>query len=482
MHATFTATQLRNSPTVLRFLHQKNIASKPWTTGASDLNIETDAIMKYLDHIFPFLFPHCRPSLFETGRSWILALLRESKFAYHSVLGLTSFFFTLALTDVYSGTYADCTDQLWARLDRDIHECFQSIQNDLLALCAPKIDVTVCEKVYLMGSIINFIVFECALGQSAGWMVHLPPAIALFKDLLNRPGRGEPKMRSTLLAIGPPIWYKAENETYIWSPEQAGFRFFAALLVFCDIIASTALRKAPQLTMYHDTVLDSGDNGAPVLGFTQIRLSAIVGCPSSVLQAIGQIATLDSWKAEQSAMNDDVQSELFERSSSISLSLANAEARLELNHLESAPHSDPLLPFRSYAVRVTTASPYRITTSVWISAAQIYLSLVVNGFRWSDASIHDLVANILRLIPLIPSNEFRTLAWPLCVAGCLASQSQESYFREIFATKKILEIIGSPKEAIRVVEKVWKSRSNIDEKTWSLASCLGILGNPLLLI
>lgn len=63
---------------------------------------EMDFVMIYLDYVWPFLFPFYRPPLVGTSRAWTLASLQQSRAVFHSVLSLSSFFFTFGLKDCLS--------------------------------------------------------------------------------------------------------------------------------------------------------------------------------------------------------------------------------------------------------------------------------------------------------------------------------------------------------------------------------------------
>jgi len=447
---------------------------------ASDYEI--DFITKYLDYVFPSLFPFYRPAIFETGRSWLLSLLRHNRIAFHSALSLTSYFFTIALRDAYGDAYSDCTTELWSRLEKQTDRCFEMIHTDMLDLNLRNKTATVLDKVYVMESVIQILMFEAVLGRSADWNLHLTAALALFDEVLSGVDSHNSKMISLLHSIGTPFWYKAEYDHYMWNPDQAGFRFFAALLIFIDIIASTALAQPPRLSPYHSDLLANQDDGAPILGFTHLRLSAVIGCQNSVIVSIGQIAALYAWKQSVKRKGRLQILEVVERAARISASLNSTLATFDSKESLQPPELPLNLPFQSYAVRSGASASFITTTRIWIHAAQVYLAVVVSGWQPSDAEVRGGVSRILKLLHNVPSNHIRTLAWPLCVAGCLASVNQEQEFRDIFTAKKEVELVGSLNEARRVMEKVWQSRMTLDTATWDLTTCFSILGKPVLLI
>jgi hypothetical protein len=449
---------------------------------SQQLDYETDFIMKYLDYVFPTLFPFYQPAIFETGRSWLLSLLRNSQASFHSALSITSYFFTIAITDAYGDAYADCNRDLWARLEDQINKCFEIVHADMLGLHLRDKMAPALDKVHGIESIIQVLMFEVVIGKSADWNLHLTPAIALFEEVMSSPKSHSSKLVSVLHSIGQPTWHKAEFGHYIWNPDQAGFRFFAALLMFIDVIASTALRQPPRLAPYHSELLSEHDNGAPILGFTYLRLSSVVGCQNSAILAIGQIAALDSWKHSAVRADSLSMTELAERALPIFTVLKSTLDALDSDSTRDHAHVPLSFPFQSYVDRSHASAPTITTTRIWTLAARIYLTVVAVGWQPFHSDIHSDVAHVLKLLSTVPSIHLRVLAWPLCVAGCLASIDQQQSFRDVFASKTKLELLGSLNEARQVMEKVWKIGPTMDPDTWDLVACLSIMEKPVLLI
>ena len=448
---------------------------------------ELDFTAKYLDHVFPFLFPFYKPAIFETGRSWLLSLLKHSKIALHTALGLSSFFFAVALNNAYGDDYAYEKSQTWHRLTEHADHSFEGMQMDVRALLGSGCETTVLEKVRMIESIIHVLLFESVIGRSGDWEPHLTPAVALFRQILEAVSDQKPKMLSALLSIGSPVWYKLENDSYIWNPDQAGFRFFTSLLVFTDIIATTAQRREPSLKPLHNDILGE-DTGAPVLGFTRVRLSSVLGVQNSVMLAIAEGSSLGTQKESDREMEDAVKIKLNDRLMSVVDELEPL-CKIPPDH---EPWNDsvdaPGLAFQSYSVRATTRSPSTMTTAVWALAAQIYLLSIAGVSEYDNISVDMCIDRIISIIQRTPSRHLRTLAWPLCVAGCFASISRRDDIRKIFQGQTDLQLIGSPKEAWQVIQEVWRQRGDADEHVWdgsfhlNLASCLNVLGRAVLLI
>jgi hypothetical protein len=444
--------------------------------------VEINLISKYLDFVFPSFFPFYRPSFFDAGRSWLHDLLGKSKVAYHSAVSLTSYFITIALADIDSDPgHVDCKQLQWKHVEQETDKCFESLRTDILALNM-NMQATRSEKVEMLGSVIQILVAEMALGKSSPWETHLPPAFALFEGLMVSSTKSdEVQNQSTftliLLEIGSPLWIRPGQGGHIWSPHQSGFRFYAGLLIFIDVVASTALQKAPRLLRYHSNVLANTDVGTSVLGQAEVRLSGLIGCRNDVIRLVAEIAALDAWKEQCIDTNSFSIADLFERASGI----ANRVTK-SIEVIQNAS----MAPFhgnhRAHFDMSPDPSTSSIPTLIWAHAAQLYLEVVIHGWRLCRPGIRASVAQIIGLFCKVPMYHYRALAWPLCVAGCLSLESEEASFMALFYDLDKAYTIGALEDVRQIVEKVWQNRSVVDYNTWDLASCFSILGSPILLV
>jgi hypothetical protein len=449
--------------------------------------IETDFIMKYLDFVFPSLFPFYRPSLFETGRSWLLVSLGKSKVAYHSAVSLTNYFFTVALADdEHSEDHTGCKQLRWKEVEDQTNKCFESLRTDMLAsnLNSEGTQSTKLERVEILESVIQILIFEIALGKSAPWNFHLSPAFALFEEVMasnDTPYQGQDQSRltSVLLEIGQPSWTNPAQGSHIWSPDQAGFRFCAGILIFIDVVASTAIQKAPGLLSYHSDILAHKDDGKYAVNDAEVRLSTLIGCRSWVVRSIAEISALDAWKLEGIDANTLPVAELVDRASKIASSLMDSVLEIQTESTVNTPsYLNNRAPFD------TSPDPFASSKStlIWAYAAQLYLSVVVYGWQLSNAEIRTNVDRIIGLLRTVPSYQLRALAWPLCVAGCLALEPEEESFKALYSNRGKIYTVGALDDARQIMERVWQMRTILDVTTWNLASCFGILGSPVLLV
>ncbi|KAK3369638.1 fungal-specific transcription factor domain-containing protein [Lasiosphaeria ovina] len=498
-------------------------------------DLEADCIYMYLENDFPYLFPFYRAP--RTGHSkapaWLLAFLRQNEAVFHSVLAFSSYFFTVALNDVFPGAaYAGCKFTAWGQVAREADKCFATIQRDLQDLARRGADVTLVEQARVMESIMQLLIFDMFVGASQQWELHLNPATTLLADIFAQHGCADSDAFSRLLHEMAPAGYP--------TPDQEAFRFFTAVLLFTDTIASTALRQPPRLHALHPLIL-SPDATTTESQSPRLDLSAFVGCPNWALQAISATAVL---AAEKRASRLSAQ-DLAARAAPIADMIDAGLARLDAADAAQPPppselharHVRRLMPFYrdvpAHTTVPTTApppatspSPMLSTTTparVWAHATRIYLAtitsssphpnnnnsnnsndneqirtgvhrvlslLLLAGRGTSDinATINSVdVASALHPPPRFwCAAQLRTLAWPICVAGCCAREAggERAAFRAVIAGAGDLHTYSGLRGAGRVLDAVWdRDRDDGDgDGGWDLADCLGILGTPALLV
>ncbi|KAL6832781.1 fungal-specific transcription factor domain-containing protein [Trichoderma camerunense] len=445
------------------FAYNPHLRSRPGSEILSSWGEdEMNHLMRYLDHVFPFLFPFYRTSLLDPGRGWIFQHIAQSKVSFHSVIGISAYFFSVALSEKYSGREHEmCKTVVWSKLIQQADMCFDMLQQDIQELNDRGDEANLLDKVRVMESIVQFLIFETAVGRSANWGNHLSPTIALFRGILQNhdPNNSVSALVNILSKVAQRPLYALKKDHYVWDNRQECFRFFAGILLFIDTIASTSLRRPPQLLEYHPQFLADKDDGEYIKGEAPIRLSRLVGCHNWAIRVVAEISALNVWKKENMRMGS-FETELAERARYIDQILE--EGMLQMDNY--------------YATDTVTS------TRIWAYAAKIYLAVVISGWQPMLPEVRSSVAHALRLLQtVVGSSHLRVLAWPLCVAGCMAERSQEPAFRNLFSELDKTALIGILGEALRVMESVWQNRGNMSSEMWDVEACLNILGTPVLL-
>ncbi|KAJ4986502.1 Transcriptional regulatory protein pro1-like protein 2 [Stagonosporopsis vannaccii] len=487
---------LRNEPTLLATLPWSHHQHQRSDTLEAASPTEWNFIMKYLDFVFPALFSFYQPHIFDTGRSWLLLLLRKSKVAYHATLGLSCYYFTMALSDAGAiAELAACKQLRWDEVERESEKCFVSLQAEVAALTANirGAPTSVLDKVELMNGITQVIIFEMTMGKAAPWDTHLPAAISLFEEIMTHSQavaeyRGQPqsKLSAVLLGMGEPLWTNPWPSNHIWSPVQAGFRFYAGLLVFIDVIASTATGQTPRLQSHHRDVLATNDDSVSLAGEAEVRLSNIVGCPNSVASLIARISAITAWKQTQATESRLRLSEMemFARSTGMrqelndEIAALNAGLAIRISSNANKSDSDGSIPMAMVPKPLITS----IFALVWALATRLYLSAILNTSARDDPAVQADVAHVLVLLNYVQPKQLRSLAWPIFVTGCLASDVQESSLRVSLAGLSSTDTVGALKDVHQMLKQVWALRGGHSDHDLDITSCFAILGSPILLI
>jgi len=260
---------------------------------------QTHFTMMYLDHVFPFLFPFCQPSILEGGRAWLLAMLGHNEALYHSAMSLSSYFFTLILSKPPGISHDSCEQTVWDTLERHMDAAVTVMQRDMGELDRAGDNVTLSSMASVLESIIQLLIFETAMARRADWNVHLTAALSLFTQIAQRFGTdsdGRPDMGSLMSALyRPSIFDNVVLAHPVWNSEQGAFRFFASVLIHAEILSSVSLEKPPRLQQYHEHLLATGpvDNRDE-----RLQMEKLMGCQGWVLVLIGEVAALAAWKKE----------------------------------------------------------------------------------------------------------------------------------------------------------------------------------------
>ncbi|KAK7935298.1 hypothetical protein PG985_000793 [Apiospora marii] len=455
--------------------------------GDDEADRELGQAMMYIDYVFPFLSPFYRPQLSESGRGWLLVLLMKNKALFHTALGLASYF-TAAVMAGWEGGHEDCKAHNWGELQKQQELGIQALQRDLERINERGVARSLRNSVRCLEGIVQALYFEVAVGNTQNWQVHLEGASVLFEQIVRAHARGTERPWFSVLASMNPVVAAKDlgHGRHPWVPSQAAFRFMTASLLWNDVIASTALERAPSLRQFHAELLEGPD---PTL-----RTEEFVGCPNWVVLLISEIATLDACKKGMKAAGLLSMPDLVRRSSCIEQRLRSGIAQLDHIPTGCCPVSPAdQLADHSFAAlgvealhdfdKLRTTPSHALSTGIWAQAALLYLRVVVSGLQPCQPEVRAGVADIIALFRALPSPLcLRTLVWPYAVAGCLATPDQEDFFRQLVDAMGVLQIFGAVKEALSVMSTVWQHRSCTNPDTWDIAACFKVLGHTSLLV
>ncbi|KAK0262183.1 hypothetical protein LTS09_003608 [Friedmanniomyces endolithicus] len=442
--------------------------------------INNEYLMLYLDHFFQFLFPFYRPSLLEGGRGWLLQLIATNRPLYHTTLSITACFLSVAH---FAASMAErpCNGYALDELSRRASISFASLQQDLQNLHQLDSDDRLVRQACIMDSIVYLQRFETLISNSEHFLIHLNAAVELFNQILseNDPGAAEDTPFDTILRrLTRPLWSGKILGTP-WTSDQAGFRFFTALLIVDDIVASTALNVPPRLQRHHQALLTNIDalNARPA-----IDLQDFVGCQNWIMLQLANVSALAAEKhiAKQTGTLD--MTKIVADAKGIKDILLDG-----LSHL-TAPTPEPkksniLDLFASRYQANTLPADSILVTRAWAHATLAYLSVVVSGWQPAHPEIRENVSRVLEFMTQAQTQTqtiFRSMFWPFCVAGCLAEPRQQERVREMVEKLEPRRLFGTVSQALEMMEVVWRQHdAQPDPGLRDLAMFFGALGQPL---
>ncbi len=448
--------------------------------------VELGFIMIYLDYVFPFLFPFYRPPLLETGRHWLLSLLCQNEVSFHTAASLSSYFFSVVLQDGRREMQDSCKALVWEHLMGQMDLALKMIQEDIDDINRRGVQAALMESAHILGEIIQLLIMEITVRRNVEWTIHLTPALVLFDDIFKHHGTFsyQPNLDVLLRQMSPQFSTMAiaHSKPLPNTADQSALLFFMAILLFIDIVSSTALDQPPRLQSYHLNLLSSYRAAD-----TPVSLEAFVGCQNWVLLAISDISALNAWKKNAKCAGNLSVIDLVNRAGPISQALHKGLMSLDTNKASGHPMVTAAGRLDGYYSRLedktTDHASIATATRIWAHAANIYLYVVLSGWQPASPDVHNSVAEVLTLLQGVESpSQLRSLAWPLCVAGCLALPYQEREVSCIIESMGELGVFGTVSEAQGIVEAVWRSRDTLDRGTWDIAACLRILGSPALLV
>ncbi|KAI5456324.1 fungal-specific transcription factor domain-containing protein [Mariannaea sp. PMI_226] len=437
----------------------------------------------YMDYVFPILFPFYRPSLLEGGRGWLPTIARSSQSFLASIVSLTSFFFSVIPVESGPGHHG-YSFKTWDELHLQAQVALTSIRRDMHDLQNDGLDNSLDARVHLLGNIVQLLVFERETFASDQWQIHLPAALFLFEQILQLHGRDDQDMDQNMTTVLDKLPCPGPCSL---NKERGAFLFYSAALVVYDVVASTSLGQVPRLL---PLCLEPLAGEKP-----QLDLEGVSGCQGWVFSIIGQICALDEWKKRSASGGNLSVVDLQDQASLIDarwkaciFSLNNQESAHNAETMDTTQHSRPLESILlsshcSFGFHPLRPDTYYSVTRVWAHAARVFLLVVSLGWQPQNEEIRECISQAIAALERITSPSWiRSLVWPICVCGCLATEEQRPIFRKILDNSAALKALMSVRNAFDIMERVWEQGDDIDANTWDITTCLSILGYKTLLV
>jgi hypothetical protein len=298
------------------------------------------------------------------------------------------------------------------------------------------------------------------LGDTQSWQIHLRAAQTLLPGLK----KGCVRFLDSREPLSP--------------SHKKAHQFFTGVIAWYDILSAATTGAKPWASRL---CLDAE------VGF--INLEAVIGCENSVILSILEIAELSEWKTTSQNTGNFNVVELVDGARKIEKCLGEVlEQCAKFFELASGLRSSTRteqLDDSTLPEAVRRRSETSAITRVFACAALVYLYVVVHGPLPDHPKIHESVSlSITALKELHNRAGLGMLAWPFCVAGCMATDWQMDFFRNISSDCERVSDVKSPnlKRTFLIMEECWRLRRDVAEERLGWQRAMESLNMKILLI
>lgn len=137
--------------------------------------------------------------------------------------------------------------------------------------------------------------------------------------------------------------------------------------------------------------------------------------------------------------------------------------RLETSLINSSGHQNGSTT-PDVTTTTTSSEPpeslVREITRVLAGGALVYLQVTISGPYPDLPEIRQGVSITMAALDALTDKELvRNLPWPVCIAGCMATEDHESYWRDLISNvSKDRWSFGYPSKVLKIIEECWRLR------------------------
>ena len=272
-------------------------------------------------------------------------------------------------------------------------------------------------------------------GEMGNWEVHLDGAgtlLGMIDTVVGMMSHSNQLFHSEDSQLHP----SATVEAYA-VPEMVGLKFLTTIYVWADIArcASLGWHYPTTLAFPHKRHLDE----------SLIDLSSLTGCSNWVMIDIMEITRLEEdWRRARESAHSQTIVELDQRARAL-------ETQLEVG----------LANIWKKGVSVTPDERDRNdVTEIFGIAALIYLCIINGDSTKSKFKMTGYFKRSISALNSLSPGRLRSVPWPFCVAGCLATtENQKNSFRRILKSAIKARIpLGVALNSLEIMERWWEMR------------------------
>ncbi|GAM89945.1 hypothetical protein ANO11243_079850 [Dothideomycetidae sp. 11243] len=397
-------------------------------------SIEPILLGYYFDTVFDQCFPFYKLSSPTQSRTWLLSLISDQNPAYYSTLALAATYQSIVCPNDAIPNY---TRKSALSDAQQYHTTALRALRDQLDLFVTgkrlaSADPDGCARVLL--SILQLVFASILRSENQAWKLHFEAACRLLA--VNPVG---PRQRPHATSGSH------TNSTYAsLQGVNASMDFLMGSCVRLDALSCATLRHRPNGSIKSSSILSSHD------------VSSLSGCPNAAIDALLRISDLDKWRQEEESFGRLSLPRLVQRAHAVEGVLRG----LLQDYTLDSQRTDSVIG--ASVDSVSNSTPKDQIAPVYIAAALVYLHVVVSGpfphLPEIKASVRGTMER-LRVLP--PSARARLVAWPLCVAGCMATEEDMLAFveRGDLYVDTALRPSPSTQLAFQIMAKCWRLRA-----------------------
>ncbi|OBT67210.1 hypothetical protein VE03_02777 [Pseudogymnoascus sp. 23342-1-I1] len=394
--------------------------------------VDLELLMHYLDHVFPLQFPVYRPTVVAGGRGWLLSILTTTKPLYYAAISLAAYHRRSML---YSdGASKDDPQSLkksrdgLVSLERQYARALRKLRQYLTKIEGKNEARTQVENIDVLSCLAMLISLEIFKGDARNWRMHLSAAAVLIPDI-KREGRVAE--------------YASLSPAY-----QSALFFFSGMVGWYDILSCSTTGAQP---FSNCECIDAA------LGY--IFLDEIMGCENWAMLLIMDIAFLNDWKQNLQISAQLSMRELVTRATHIERRLEDGIRDNPSRLSQSTNHGIPSI-LRTGVQEPKPTHHILLITRIFACSALVYLNVVVSGAYPEIPEIRESVSRTIDALRALPNiATINSLTWAYCIAGCMAMEEEQMFFRGLAASSDgDAPTFGNFSKALAIIEECWRLR------------------------
>ncbi|KAK3935497.1 fungal-specific transcription factor domain-containing protein [Diplogelasinospora grovesii] len=416
-------------------------------TGSQTPEKEIELVMHFIGDTYALQHNSYRTSS-TMQKSWLLYLLTRSSTFYYASLSMSAYHYSLSLSGDSETRAVAFQDYQTYRTNalsgfRDLTDA-----NRLATSSA-----SVFGETLICG--VQIALLE-ALGRNMqschSYLSSAAQSLLDHEDLLSTSQLSSNTMRQSSISMQL-IQTSALSAPTLTRPSPMEFKalsFFRALLIWNDVLSSSARKKVPSAADAYRKLLADGEFA--------VAFQETTGCESWVLLAIMDAAILESWKRDQEAQGNLSIRELVNRAARLESTVEEGIKRLSsILQRNTTPLGDNTC-WSQIAAESTGHGAHHIQTYIFAHAILTHLHTIVSGSLAGVPEIHQSIDRALHAWKLRPSSmNPKSLAWAYCVGAGLATGLQRDVFRELISQLSPVDLtLGNLLDLKSVVEQCWR--------------------------